>query len=497
MARTGQDYIESLQDGRTVWFDGDLVKDITTHKAFRNTVRSIAGFYDLMNDEKTREILTVNDPEFGTRIHRAFYQPTGREDLVARRQAYQVFARSSFGFLGRSPDYMASAVAGFAAAPEVFHGAHFDGRSQLDAYYRRMATGDLFQSHTIVNPQIDRTKPASEQEEDDLYVRVVEERDSGIVVRGAKMVGTGAIFGDEMLVGTIEPLGPNDKPYAVSFSVPVNTPGITFISRKSFEAAARSVFDNPLSSRFDENDALLICDNVFVPWDRVLVYQDVETAYRQWWDTPAFANLVHHGAARFWTKLEFLTGLGILIAKTNNTYKLPPVAAQIGKLMGWLNTAKALVIAMETSYETTSTGVAYPNEEMIHAHRFVAADLYPKVLAEIKLLSGGGLIQLPSSVGDLLNPELSPMLRKYVRSPGADAEARIKLFKLAWDALGSEFAGRHDQYERFYHGAPYVYLPAVVRRGHPEMYERFTQACLDGYGLEDPADEPSLAIGTD
>lgn len=493
MTRTGRDYIESLQDGRTVWFDGDLVKDITTHKAFRNTVRSIAGLYDLTHDENTREILTVDVPEWGTRIHRAFHQPTDRAELVARRRAYQVFARASFGFLGRSPDYMASAVAGFAATPEVFHGKNFDGRSQLDAYYRRMAIGDLFQSHTIVNPQIDRTKPASEQEEDDLYVRVVQEKDSGIVVRGAKMVGTGAIFGDEILVGTIEPLGPNDAPYALSFSIPVNTPGVTFVSRRSYEATARSVFDNPLSSRFDENDALLVCDNVFVPWDRVLVYQDVDTCYRQWWDTPTFANLVHHGATRFWTKLEFLTGIAILIAKANNTYALPPVAAQIGKLMGWLNTAKAFVLAMEADCDTTSTGVVYANEEMVHAHRFVAADLYPKVLAEIKLLAGGGLIQLPSSVDDLLNPELSPLLRKYVRSPGTDAEARIKLFKLAWDALGSEFAGRHDQYERFYHGAPHVYLPAVVRRGHPEVYEKLTQACLDGYTLHS-GEEPALSL---
>jgi 4-hydroxyphenylacetate 3-monooxygenase len=488
MTRTGQDYIESLRDGRTVWFNGERVKDITTHKAFRNTVRSIAGLYDLTHEPSLRDVLTVEDPALGgARIHRAYHQPTDQAGLVARREAYRVFSRASYGFLGRSPDYMASAVAGFAAVPEVFHGA-FDARSRLDDHYRRMAVGDLFQSHTIVNPQIDRTKPASEQEEDDLYVRVVEERDGGIVVRGAKMIGTGAVFGDEMLVGTIEPLGPKDAPYAVSFSVPVNTPGITLISRKSYEGAARSVFDNPLASRFDENDALLVCDNVFVPWERVLVYQDVDICYRQWWDTPAFANLVHHGAARFWTKLEFLTGIGILIAKANNTYGLPPVRAQIGRLMGWLNTAKAFVVAMEAGYETTATGVAYPNEEMIHAHRFVAADLYPKVLAEIKLLAGGGLIQLPSSVGDLLNPELSPLLRKYVRSPGTPSEARIKLFKLAWDALGSEFAGRHDQYERFYHGASYVYLPAVVRRGHPEVCERLAQACLDGYGLEDPSD---------
>lgn len=492
MTRTGREYLDSIRDGRQVWLDGELVRDVTRHPAFRNTARSIAALYDLTHDRRHVETLTTPAETGSARTHRAFQIPRSYEDLVTRRRAYKVWAESSFGFLGRSPDYMASGIAGFATVPQVFSTETFDGTANLDAYYERMSKGDLYQAFTITNPQIDRTKAASEQEEDDLYVRVVKELDSGIVVRGAKMIGTAAVFGDEIIVGTIEPLAPQDVEYALSFSIPIDTPGLKFISRVSYELAARSVFDNPLSSRFDENDALLICDDVFVPWERVLVYRDVNAALMQWWGTAAYANFAHQAATRFWTKLEFLSGLAILIAKANNTDQLPPVQSQIGKIMGWLNIAKSMVLAAEAAHEPVpgGDGAVRINNEIASAHRAMTGDIYPKVIQEIKLLAGGGLIQLPASGYELRHPELGGLISKYIRSPGHPAQKRLKLFKLAWDALGSEFASRHEQYERFYHGAPHIYFPAIVRDGRPDLLEQLTNRCLDGYVL---AAEPAFA----
>lgn len=490
MTRTGEEYVDSLRDGRQIWLDGELVEDVTTHPAFRNTVGSIATLYDLTHDPLYRDTLTV-DVE-GQRVHRAFVPPRGYEDLLARRRAHKVWAESSFGFLGRSPDYMAAAVAGFVASPGVFATENFDGTANLAAYHRRLSLGDLYQAFTITNPQVDRTKSAAEQQPDDLFVRVVKERDDGIVVRGAKMIGTAAVFGNEIIVGTIEPLAPQDTDYAISFSVPIGTPGIKLVSRTSYEGNARSVFDNPLSSRFDENDALLLCEDVFVPWEKVLVYRDVDAALMQWWGTAAYANFVHQAATRFWTKLEFLTGLAILIAKSNNTYDLPPVRNQIGRIMGWLNVAKSMVLAAEADHEPAPGSDTFVriNNEIASAHRAMVGEVYPKVVAEVKRLAGGGVIQLPASGLNLHHPEIGGLLAKYVRSPGHTAESRIKLLKLAWDALGSEFAARHEQYEQFYHGAPHVYLPAIVRDGNPELCERLTKSCLDGYEL---ADEPAFA----
>ncbi|PRY45214.1 4-hydroxyphenylacetate 3-hydroxylase family protein [Umezawaea tangerina] len=487
MTRTGKEYLESLRDGRVIWLDGEQVDDVTTHPAFRRSLGSIAGLYDLTHDERYEDVLTAPLPGSTEKMLRAHQIPTSKEELRAKGRAFKVWSEATFGFFGRSPDYMASAVAGFATVPDVFAGGEFDGSANVVAHWRRMAENDLYQAHTLVNPQIDRTKPPSEQEEDDLCLRVVAERGDGIVVRGAKMIGTAAAFADEILVGVTQRMSPAEADYALSFSVQVATPGVKFVSRTSYEARATSVFDYPLSSRFDENDALVVFDNVFVPWERVFAYREPDKCHHQFWKTPAFVSFVHHGAIRLWTKLEFLTGVAILVAKANNTYDLPPVRMQIGKLMTWLNTAKAIAVAIEDGAEPVpgGGGAVMPNREMSCAQLAVGPDLYPKVLAEIKLLAGGGLIQLPSSFRDLRNPEVAGLLAKYVRSPGHDSEARIKLLKLAWDALGSEFAGRHDQYERFYHGSPHVYLPTIVREGDPDAYAALARRCLDGYGLDE------------
>ncbi|MFI2368920.1 4-hydroxyphenylacetate 3-hydroxylase family protein [Streptomyces sp. NPDC018833] len=481
MTRSGQEYLASLRDGREVWLDGERVADVTRHAAFRNTASSLARLYDLAHDPQYASVLTADG------AHRAYKVPQTYEDLVARRRAYKVWAESSFGFLGRTPDYMAGGAAGFAAAAGLFTTDGFDGADNALAYHRRLAEGDLYPTFTITNPQIDRTKGASQQEEDDLVVRVVAEKDGGVVVRGAKMIGTAAVFGNEVIVGTIEPLAPEDVDHALCFSVPIDTPGLKFLSRTSYEAQARSVFDNPLSSRFDENDALLVCDDVFVPWERVLTYRNVDATFGMWWRTPAYVNFVHQAATRFWTKLEFLTGIAILLTKANNTYRLPPVTQAIGRLMGRVAQAKAFVLAAEASYEVVEggRGGVMPGKDISYAQRIMAGELYPAAVQEIKTLAGGGVIQLPASADDLLHPELGPLVRKYIRSPGHPAEDRIKLLKLAWDALGSEFASRHEQYERFYHGAPHVYLMQQVWEGDTDSCESLARACLSGYALDE------------
>lgn len=490
MTRTGAEYVESLRDGREVWIDGERVGDVTTHPAFRNTVRSIAHLYDMTHDERYADVLTYPSPATGEPVGRGYQIPYSQADLVARRRATKTWAETTFGYLGRSPDYMASGWAGFAAAPGLFARGGQERADNLLAYYAHLRDDDLYQSHTIVNPQIDRSKPAAEQEEPFLYVGVTEERDDGIIVRGAKMVGTAALFGDEIFVGTIEPLGPQDQDYALTFSIPFNTPGVKVISRASYEAAARSPWDNPLSSRFDENDALMIYENVFVPWERVFVYRSVELAFRQWWETPAFAYWIHQAATRFWTKLEFLAGLAIKVAKANNVIKMPLVQMQLGRVLTTVNLAKAAVLAMEANWEPVpgGDGAVMPNRSIAFAQRAWAPNAYVQLLEEIKWLAGGSLIQMPASYRDLVHPETGPLIERYVRSPGHPAEERIKLYKLVWDAVGSEFASRHEHYERFYHGAPYVNLPAAFREGAPDVCEALADAALSGYALADLLD---------
>ncbi|MFJ2056836.1 4-hydroxyphenylacetate 3-hydroxylase family protein [Streptomyces sp. NPDC087908] len=472
MTRSGQEYLEGLRDGREVWLDGERVADVTAHPAFRSTAASFAGLYDLADDPAHHPVL-VRDG-----VRRASSVPRSYEDLVARRRAFRTTARASFGFLGRTPDYMAAGAAGFAAAPAVFTGETFDGAEHALALHRRIAEDDLHCAFTLGNP-------APGHGGEDLALRIVAERDGGIVVRGAKTVGTGAVFADEILVGTIEPLAPDDTEHAVTFAVRADTPGLTLISRTSYEERARTVYDHPLSSRYDENDAMLVCDDVFVPWERVLTHRDPATTGAIWWQTPAYLNFVHQSATRFWTKLEFLTGLAILITRSNGTDELPPVTQAVGRLLGAVAQAKAFVLAAEASYEEVDggRGGVRPGQDISYAQRIMAGELYPRAVQDIRLLAGGALVQLPASGHDLLHPELGPLVRRYFGTRDHPAEDRVKLLKLAWDALGSEFAGRHEQYERLYHGAPHVYLTMQTRAGAAEDCEELAQACLDGYGL--------------
>ncbi|MEW1545398.1 4-hydroxyphenylacetate 3-hydroxylase family protein [Streptomyces tsukubensis] len=475
MIRSGSHYLDALDDGREIWLDGERVKGVSSHPAFRGTAASIAGLYDLAHASEHSPVLTSDG------IHRAYAVPRTHADLVARRQAYKVWAEASYGFLGRTPDYMASGAAGFAALPRLFTTDTFDGSDNVLAYHRRLAENDLYCAFTITNP---RPRPGG----DDPVVRVVAERDGGVVVRGAKTIGSGAIFADEVIVGTIEPLAPDDVEHALCFSLPVDTPGLKLISRTSYEGRARSVFDNPLSSRFDENDAMLVCDDVFVPWERVLTYRNVAATAAMWWHTPAYLNFVHQAATRFWTKLEFLTGLAILLTRDNGTHGLPAVTESVGRLLGMVAQAKAFVLAAEASFEEVDGGCGgvAPGTEISFAQRIMAGELYPRAVQEIKSLAGGSVIQLPASGEDLLHPELGPLMQPYLNSTESTAEDRVKLLKLVWDALGSEFASRHEQYERFYHGAPHVYLMMQHGAGGAEDCERLARACLGGYDLTGP-----------
>jgi 4-hydroxyphenylacetate 3-monooxygenase len=495
MTRTGSEYLESLRDGREVWIDGERVPDVTTHPAFRNTARTFAQLYDMTHDPRYAAVLTYPSPATGEPVQRGYQIPMSYEDLLARRKAIKIWSEATFGFVGRTPDYKASAWAGFAALPEFFAEAGQEYADNVVGHYAYMRDNDLFQGHTIVNPQIDRSRTASEQEEPFLYVGAVRERDDGIVVRGAKMIGTGVMFSDETMVSSIQPLGRNDEAYALSFSVPIGTPGVKCIARTSYERAATSVFDYPLSSRFDENDAIMVFDDVLVPWERLFIYRNVDLAFRQWWDTPSFVYMMSHGATRAWTKLEFLVGLALKIVKVNRTYKLPPVRAALGNMIAAVNVLKGLVIGAEANHERFpgAAGVVTPNRAMTSSYLALGPTLYAQVVADLKTLAGGGLIQLPSSYKDLLTPGVAESVTRYIRSPGTPAEQRVKLFKLAWDAVGSEFAGRHDQYERFYLGPPYAVQQEVLRAGNPDVCEALADAALASYSLDDvvaEADEP-------
>ena len=253
--KTGAEHIKSLKDGRTVYLDGKLVGDVTEHPAFRNAVHSAAALYDYQAQPENLEFMTFRPNGSNRRVNRAWQMPRSYEEMVQRRKALQAWAAQSCGYFGRSPDHLASSLVGQRMGIEVFR-KHSPERAKAFADYFDFATkNDLFLTYVIINPQAERSKGWGEQDED-LVARIVDEDASGVTIRGAKMLGTSSIMANEVFVANLQPLKAGEEALAFSCALPMNAKGLRVLSRKSYEQHAVSLYDNPLSARFDENDAL-------------------------------------------------------------------------------------------------------------------------------------------------------------------------------------------------------------------------------------------------
>ncbi|GAA4657969.1 4-hydroxyphenylacetate 3-hydroxylase family protein [Streptomyces buecherae] len=456
--RTGTDYLAALKDGRRIYLDGAPVRDVAHHPAFAPIAGTIAELFDTAAAPDSGFVR--EDPDTGRPVNRLFTTPRSQAELTAFRACATAWARHTHGWVGRSPDHVGAFLAAFAAHPEAFAASDpDDGRdyaAHVTAYRRRVAEESLYLSYAIIPPQASRASAVHAWEGDFVQVGVVEERADGIVVRGAQMLATGGPVADEILVSCIKPLGPEDTDFALSFAVPVGAEGLKLYCRRPYAPAATSAYDYPLSSRFDETDALLVFDDVLIPWERVFVYRDVAGLRRQFFDTGAHLLGNWQAQIRFAVKLRFLAGLARKVAAVQGVDRFPGVVEKLGELASLTSLVESAVLAAEYTAAPDAQGLWRPGARAVYGAMGLQSELYPRVLAIVRDLVGGGVLQVPSGVADLTSPETRPDIDRYVAGPGASAEERIKLFKLAWDAIGSEFAGRHHQYELFYAGAPFV-----------------------------------------
>ena len=455
MAKDGNSYLSSLRDNRSIYIDGRKVTDVATDHCFRNVVGSIAGLYDFQAAPENLEQMTFQSPTSGERVNLAWHLPKTYGDLVRRRQAIEKWSELSCGMIGRSPDHVASTLAGFRMGLAAFRDYDSNRAAALESYFQYARDNDLFLSYVIINPQSDKAKSAGGQPDPHLVASVVDEDSGGITIRGAKMLATSGVMANELLVSGFQALQAGDEAYAFTAVVPLGTKGLTLLSRRSYERNATSTFDYPLSSRFDENDAVVHFDDVKIPWDRVFVFKDLRMAHAQWHDTRAHVFQNYQCIVRLMVKLRFMLGVARKIAETNNIINYPQVRETLGLMAAKVSNIEALVIAMELKGE--AFGEFYvPDRAMLCAAQVIAQTTYPEIVEAIRSLSGGGMIMVPSSYNDFANPETNAIIHKTQRSPVATSEQRVKLMKLAWDAVGSEFGSRHLQYEMFYSGAPFV-----------------------------------------
>ena len=488
--RPAADYLASLRDDRCIYIDGERVEDVTASTAFRNVATSMAGLFDFSSDPANRALMTFETPE-GGRANRIWQLPTTLAELQQRRTALEAWAGLHAGFMGRAPDHVASCLSGIVMGLGVFEAYDPARASALAEYYRYARDRDLYLTYVIINPQADRSKDTGQQPDPFLTAGIVDRDATGITVRGAKMLATGGVIADEVFVSTIQPLAPGEERYALSFAVPMNTKGLTLLSRKSYERAAGSVFDNPLSSRYDENDSVLHFDDVHVPWERVFVQGDVGMCQRQFHATPCHVYQNYQSMVRLNVKLKFLVGLGHRIAEINGITAFPQVKEILGQLAAEAGMVDALVAAIEVKGGMAGAYFV-PDRHTLYAAQVLTQQLYPKVLGTLRELAGGGMIMLPSSQADFADPAIAALIDKTQRSACAASRERVKLFKLAWDAVGSEFGSRHHQYEMFYAGATFVTKGHSFRTYDWSAADRLVEGMLASYQLD--IAEPRVAV---
>ena len=455
MLKTGSAYLEGLRDGRAVFIGSDRVDDVTTHPAFRNVARSIASIYDLKRD--TLDGGAMSYEEDGDRHSIYFLKASSREQLQQRSDAHARIAAATCGLLGRSPDYVASFVTGMAIRADIFG----ERSGNIRSYYQFIRDNDLYLAHAVVSPRSGRDPEYFLQQNRPVPTcRVIRETDEGVIVRGMKMLATGAAVADEILIGNILPLSPEAKAESVTFAIPCHAPGLSLWSRKTVADTARSEFDAPLAWRFDEPDCIVILDDVLVPWSRVFVHNDTQLSRALYIQTPCHSYGNHQSGIRFLSKLRLIVGLASKVAQSSGADSVPQVRETLGRLSSYEALLEGVMAGQIHSAEPWGDGYLAFNRRMMYAQMNWCADNYAGVIDCLRELCGGSALQMPADSSVINDVDLGGIFETYWHTPQMGAADRMQLFKLAWDIVGSEFGGRHLQYERFYGG------PAFIVRNH-------------------------------
>ncbi|SJZ71026.1 4-hydroxyphenylacetate 3-monooxygenase [Pilibacter termitis] len=438
-----------LRDGRLVYFEGKKVEDFSSIRVFADTLKVIQRYYELQEEEP--EVFTYE--EGGKRYSRTFFTPKNANDLAMKRKAYARIASVSYGMLGRTPDFINAGVAILENyAENLGVGEYTNFAENIKNWAKMVKEEDLFVSHALQNPQVDRSKTMNQllkEGHEFAGVWVKESYRDGIVVQGAKMVNTLAPLADELLVFNVPNLSPEDNKFGLAFSVPLATKGVKVMTRKSSAKYDYSVADYPLSNRFDELDAFLIFEDVFIPWERVFVFGSAKKSNQFFEKSGLFMHTAHQDEVRGVVKLEFVTALAKRIAISLGLTDFLRVQEMLGKLTRNLELVRGTLHFAEVSGHE-EFGVFTPNMQSLLAVRDSLPEMYDEVLSAIQEFSAGSIVGVPD-VRDFAG-ENADSLENALSSPLLSAKERTILLNLAWDVTGESFGQRQRAYEHLHGG---------------------------------------------
>ncbi|MFJ3386546.1 MULTISPECIES: 4-hydroxyphenylacetate 3-monooxygenase, oxygenase component [unclassified Lysinibacillus] len=444
---TGKQYIDRIDALQTyISIDGKVVTGkVSEHPAFKGVMQSQARLFDLQNEEALFEKMTYVSPTSNKRVGMSFLQAVTVDDLVKRRNAIREWALCNNGLMGRSPDYMNTTLMALASVAEYLKDKPNCFPQHLLKFYEYARENDLTMTHTFIEPQVNRQKFYFEDEDVTIAAKIVDKTSEGLVIKGARLLATQGGITDELLVISTNGF---DEGKGFAFSIPSNTKGLKFLCRQSF-VGGESVFDYPLSSRYEEMDAIVVFDNVVVPWERVFYYENVEVA-NNFLNVSGFQTYgLHQVLTRQIAKTEFVLGVVQSIVNTINIGGYQHVQQKVVDIIVTLETMKALLIKSEVEAKRDEFGFIRPDLPTVQVAIQMFPKVYPTFTEIIQLLGASGLMSIPSEKAFTAD---DGDLEHYLQSFQDGGKERVKKFRLAWDLTMSSFGTRQTLYERFFFG---------------------------------------------
>jgi 4-hydroxyphenylacetate 3-monooxygenase len=456
--KSGKQYVDSLRDGRTLYIDGQLVRDVTAYAPLQGVIGTLAALHDDQFNTAYRDVLTFPSPKTGEPVSKTYLEARTHEEVRGLAGCYHLRAQRTFGLMGRLTDFMSGFLVDNVVAMRMIGKTAAAESAQWIVDHCR--DNDLQVTHALIDPQSDRSRPEAPSQ----AVHLVEKRADGIVVSGCRMLSTLAPVSNECYVGPYHPRLPGEEKFALAFVVPMNAPGLTTLGRESFHRG-HATFDRPLTSRFDEGDAILMFENVFVPNERTIVAGDIEAYNGIMANRAGYTSL--QAITRGTSKLRFLTGMALAIARANGRDKTARYQAAIGELVALVAVAEGIrsgamadIVRRVEAFaqgKTVVEGDGVSEARAIGSPSNAATNFFfpyanTKAADVVRMAAGSGVLAMTEA--DYANPDVGRLMDQWLIGPGIDARPRLELMKLAWDMTGSEFGSRSGLYERLYSGDP-------------------------------------------
>ncbi|NOX70345.1 MAG: 4-hydroxyphenylacetate 3-monooxygenase, oxygenase component [Gammaproteobacteria bacterium] len=447
--RNGEQYLQGLRDDRDVWMEGEKVTDVTAHPGLCRGAQTLASFMDKQFDPGLQDVLSY--AENGKRYAMSFLKPESKEDIVRRGAAFYEWATWSNGMFGRTPDYKNASVMAFANGAKFLEEGKPEYAENMRNYYEYVRSNDKVLTHTLVNPTYNFSQAKEGKYSGKVALQVVKETDAGIVVDGARLLATLGPHADEIEVfpSTLLRAAEENIPFAFAFAIPVSTPGLRLICRDTYDHG-KSTFDAPLSSRFEEMDAVVTFNNVLVPWERVFMYRDPLLCNRAFAETNAVIHMMHQVVCGKLAKAEFIVGLLCAIARASGKDKDMAVKGQIAEAMWVAESIRAFRFSAEQQAHKDQYGHYMPLRRPLDTSRNLFPKMYPRLIELVQLLGSSSLMATPSEAD--LTGQISDDVERYFQTVNLNSKDRIALFRLAHDVAVSGFGNRQVLYERFFFG---------------------------------------------